>query len=312
MTYVRCLHEFHKVEDQMKLNHVDEYMSYLKNLLDYLVSFYRRTQPLVDLDDVFQEASVNFEKQWKDGKIAGWNAPENNNQIEATQSNLYCAPCEKQFASDGVYTSHLAGKKHKKAVLKQQQCSTNAKDGQKFAALTPQCTKESKKSIAWIETKIVKVRELLTEVFDATRAYIELKQTRTHEELQAEIAEEEEGVLADITMEDEEDEEDVPFYNPLNLPLGWDGKPIAYWLYKLHGLGVEYKCEICGNHSYWGRREFDQHFQQWRHAYGMRCLKIPNTKHFHDITLIEDALQRTLNVIFKNSFCHLIMCVTCS
>ena len=48
-----------------------------------------------------------------------------------------------------------------------------------------------------------------------------------------------------------------------------------------------YKCEICGNMSYWGRRAFDRHFQEWRHAYGMRCLKIPNTKHFHDITLIE-------------------------
>jgi splicing factor 3A subunit 3 len=31
--------------------------------------------------------------------------------------------------------------------------------------------------------------------------------------------------------------------------------------------------------------------QEWRHAHGMRCLKIPNTKHFHDITLIEDAIN---------------------
>ena len=30
--------------------------------------------------------------------------------------------------------------------------------------------------------------------------------------------------------------------------------------------------------------------QEWRHAHGMRCLKIPNTKHFHDITIIEDAI----------------------
>jgi len=35
---------------------------------------------------------------------------------------------------------------------------------------------------------------------------------------------------------------DAPIYNPKNLPLGWDGKPIPYWLYKLHGLGIEYKC----------------------------------------------------------------------
>lgn len=54
--------------------------------------------------------------------------------------------------------------------------------------------------------------------------------------------------------EEEESDEEGPIYNPLNLPLGWDGKPIPYWLYKLHGLGVEYKCEICGDYSYKGRR----------------------------------------------------------
>ena len=39
--------------------------------------------------------------------------------------------------------------------------------------------------------------------------------------------------------EDEDEDDDGPLYNPLNLPLGWDGTPIPYWLYKLHGLGVE-------------------------------------------------------------------------
>ena len=32
------------------------------------------------------------------------------------------------------------------------------------------------------------------------------------------------------------------------------------------------------------------HFQEWRHNYGMKCLKIPNTVHFKDITTISDAL----------------------
>lgn len=38
--------------------------------------------------------------------------------------------------------------------------------------------------------------------------------------------------------------DDKAVYNPLNLPLGFDGRPIPYWLYKLHGLGTEFKCEI--------------------------------------------------------------------
>ena len=56
------------------------------------------------------------------------------------------------------------------------------------------------------------------------------------------------------------EDDDNPQYNPKSLPMGWDGKPIPYWLYKLHGLGQEFKCEICGGASYWGRRAFEKHF----------------------------------------------------
>ena len=31
--------------------------------------------------------------------------------------------------------------------------------------------------------------------------------------------------------------------------------------------------------------------QEWRHAHGMRCLKIPNTRAFHNITKIQDAMD---------------------
>ena len=126
---------------------------------------------------------------------------------------------------------------------------------------------------------------------------VEKKQTRTFEEITRDMAlqEEDDARMADADADDAEGEEgdgadEAPIYNPLNLPLGWDGKPIPYWLYKLHGLNIEYKCEICGNYSYWGPRPFERHFQEWRHAYGMKCLGIPNTRPFHGITLIEDAL----------------------
>ncbi len=146
--------------------------------------------------------------------------------------------------------------------------------------------------IAWTEYRIAALCDLMLDVLTQTRRHAEKQQTRTVEEKEAEIEEEEQGMLPDLEEEDREAllEEGGAMYNPLNLPLGWDGKPIPYWLYKLHGLGVEYKCEVCGNQSYWGRRAFDRHFQEWRHSHGMRCLGVPNTKHFHDITLIEDVL----------------------
>ena len=54
----------------------------------------------------------------------------------------------------------------------------------------------------------------------------------------------------------------------------------------------EFKCEICGNYSYWGRRAFERHFKEWRHQHGMRCLGIPNTKNFNEITSIEVCFCR--------------------
>jgi splicing factor 3A subunit 3 len=147
--------------------------------------------------------------------------------------------------------------------------------------------------LALLEFKVTSLCEIMGDIISATRRHSEKQQARSVEERQQEIFEEEYGLLADGGQEGkeaEEEEDEGPMYNPLNLPIGWDGKPIPYWLYKLHGLGVEYKCEICGNQSYWGRRAFDRHFQEWKHAHGMRCLGIPNTKHFHDITGIEDVI----------------------
>ncbi|RUS18002.1 splicesome-associated protein, partial [Endogone sp. FLAS-F59071] len=126
---------------------------------------------------------------------------------------------------------------------------------------------------------------VLGEQREDTKANVERKQALTDRERTLEHEQE----TIDITMAESDDDDDDKIYNPLKLPLGWDGKPIPYWLYKLHGLGVEYPCEICGNYVYMGRKAFDKHFQEWRHAHGMRCLGIPNTRHFHEITMIEDA-----------------------
>ncbi|KAG1684621.1 hypothetical protein DVH05_010675 [Phytophthora capsici] len=274
------------------------YQQYLKDLKEYLLDFYRRTQPLVDLDDVIDETTAKFEKQWALRDIAGWESrQENDNTDDGKSSAHFCKLCNKQFKSEGVFNGHLNGKKHKKFAAAAANNTENGGAATNGANSSKDATKlleAKRKTIAFDEVLIRRMYELLTEVVQGTISYLELKQTRTHEELQAEIEEEEEGAFSDVDVEKEEEEgedEEEQLYNPLNLPLGWDGKPIPYWLYKLHGLGVEFKCEICGNHSYWGRRAFDRHFQEWRHAFGMRCLKIPNTKHFHDITLMRDAIQ---------------------
>ncbi|VFQ73678.1 unnamed protein product [Cuscuta campestris] len=148
----------------------------------------------------------------------------------------------------------------------------------------PQVNKDAK-DVAFMEAKLRKLCDLLEETIVLTKENVEKKHAQTYGEREAEREEEKEQA------ELESDDEDQQIYNPLKLPMGWDGKPIPYWLYKLHGLGQEFKCEICGNHSYWGRRAYERHFKEWRHQHGMRCLGIPNTKNFNEITSIEEAKQ---------------------
>lgn len=143
--------------------------------------------------------------------------------------------------------------------------------------------REKQKEIAALEAQAYRFSELLGEQRTATRENIQRKQARTD----AEREEEEEEAMSDSDSDDDDNE---VIYNPKNLPLGWDGKPIPYWLYKLHGLNISYSCEICGNQTYRGPKAFQRHFAEWRHAHGMRCLGIPNTAHFANVTSIEDAV----------------------
>lgn len=145
------------------------------------------------------------------------------------------------------------------------------------------------RSAAWLEARVAALASpdvgALAAELEATATAVEQKQARTYEEAAADA---EEAGGADLPPSDSDAEDDY-VYNPKDLPVGWDGKPIPFWLYKLHGLNKSFPCEICGGFVYRGRREFERHFREPRHAAGMRALGIPNTKEFLDVTAIEDA-----------------------
>jgi splicing factor 3A subunit 3 len=308
--YLGRFSEFEKVEKSKKNKAYFDYVSDMKN---YLIGFYTRTQPLVDLEDILKETLEAFSKQWDEDQqsraqsgsldLTGFT---NAKQLEALgldrlksaleAEELKCGGNLEQraarlFSIKGVPKDKIPKKLRAKGAKPKQ-----AEEGG-IASSSQAGSRGLSYQVAEAEIVTQKLCELLAEVIENTQTQVEKKQTRTVQELEAEQEEEEAGV-EDVAEEEESDDE-TPFYNPLNLPLGWDGKPIPYWLYKLHGLGIEFKCEICGNQSYWGRRAFDRHFQEWRHAHGMRCLGIPNTKHFHDITLIEDAINRKCRCFFR-------------
>uniref|UniRef100_A0A2K6MYR6 Splicing factor 3A subunit 3 n=1 Tax=Rhinopithecus bieti TaxID=61621 RepID=A0A2K6MYR6_RHIBE len=126
--------------------------------------------------------------------------------------------------------------------------------------------------------KIYEYVEILGEQRHLTHENVQCKQERTGKERE----EEEEEQISESESEDEENE---IVYKPKIQPLGWDGKPIPYWPYKLHGLSINYNCENCGNDTCRGPKAFQQPFAEWHH----RCLGIPNTAHFAKVTQIEEA-----------------------
>jgi len=283
----------------------DEYFNYVGRLADYLEGFLKRTRPLEDLDKVFTSIDHDFEKAWEEDSISGWGpevqpvgpaAP----VTEGTGEGVWCRDCEKEFKNDNVYKSHLSGKKHVKAVEARKVRGGNdrATNGESKNGLvnargaTMQRLKE--RAIAEREYRIRRLAAMMETVRTDTRVNVERKQGMTERERQMEL----DAFFAESTEapqrngdDDSDSDGDEKIYNPLKLPLAWDGKPIPYWLYKLHGLGVEFPCEICGNFVYMGRRAFDKHFNEARHIYGLKCLGITNTTLFREITGIEDALK---------------------
>lgn len=282
----------------------DQYFTYVGRLVAYLEGFMRRTRPLEDLNKFFMSFDQEFETAWEANEIPGWNpeaqavgpaAP----KTEGTGEGIWCPDCEKEFKNDNVYKSHLNGKKHIKAAEARKahdnlNSAVNGDVNGHGPGRSNAVKRLKDRAIAEREYRVRKLASAMETQRNDTRVNVERKQGMTERERQLELeamfAESTEAAPRGGESESDSDEEEK-IYNPLKLPLAWDGKPIPYWLYKLHGLGVEFPCEICGNFVYMGRRAFDKHFNEARHIYGLKCLGITNTTLFREITGIEDALK---------------------
>lgn len=281
--YLKTFDQFHDIPRYCKYKE-KAYTEYLDSIIAYMRGFLMRTQPMVGIEKLEAQFDKEFAERWADRGVPGWQEPTH-------KDPLFSLPSNKLFNNEAVKKSHENGKVYKKKVAEMQKLGFE--EQQKLTAES----EEEDRRVAHLESRAAKWHDLLSDTITETVQHLQKKQSQTVEEMEMDKEAEDSGDDVDdddgmdVGSEDmKDDDEDRPIYNPLNLPLGWDGKPIPFWLYKLHGLGIEYKCEICGNYSYWGRRAFEKHFSEWRHAFGMRCLKIPNTAHFKEITKIEDAL----------------------
>uniref|UniRef100_A0A8C3HZ34 Matrin-type domain-containing protein n=1 Tax=Chrysemys picta bellii TaxID=8478 RepID=A0A8C3HZ34_CHRPI len=300
LDYITYLSTFDQLFDIPKERKNAEYKRYLEMLLEYLQDYTDRVKPLLDQNELFGKIQNEFEKKWDNGTFPGWPKETSSALTHAgAHLDLSAFSSWEELASlglDRLKSALLAlglkcgGTLEERAqrLFSTKGKSLEALDSSLFAK-NPK-TKGSKrdternKDLAFLEAQVYEYVEILGEQRHLTHENVQRKQARTGEERE----EEEEEQISESESEDEENE---IIYNPKNLPLGWDGKPIPYWLYKLHGLNINYNCEICGNYTYRGPKAFQRHFAEWRHAHGMRCLGIPNTAHFANVTQIEDAVS---------------------
>ncbi|KAI0532340.1 hypothetical protein GGR58DRAFT_490649 [Xylaria digitata] len=275
----------------------DQYFAYVRHLALDLERFMRKTRPLENVDKVLSEFDKKFEEDWENDKVPEWNTEDSSaaSAKPSASEGIWCEACEKAFTNENVYKNHLSGKKHIRAEnerKKEQEESSGTTVGAKGGVSS---IRLKERVIAEREYRIKRLASAMSTERSDTRVNVERKQGMTDRERRqeidnvfsasisaAQVAEAEEG---------EEGDDDDKIYNPLKLPLAWDGKPIPFWLYKLHGLGVEFACEICGNFVYMGRRAFDKHFNEARHIHGLKCLGITNTALFRDIIHIDEALR---------------------
>ncbi|KAK6071010.1 Pre-mRNA-splicing factor sap61 [Seiridium cupressi] len=278
----------------------DQYFRYVGELAQYLESFMRRTRPLENIDKVIVDFDKEFGTAWEQDSVDGWKLETGSAAVQASTADaVWCADCEKEFKNENVYKGHLSGKKHVRAAADRQKRieesgDTNgishepSKGGESAARL-------KERAIAEREHRVKKLAAAMSTERSDTRVNVERKQGMTERERQQELdnlySSSNTAAQGPENEEGEEDDDEDRIYNPLKLPLAWDGKPIPFWLYKLHGLGVEFPCEICGNFVYMGRRAFDKHFNEARHIYGLKCLGVTNTALFRDITAIDEATR---------------------
>ncbi|KAJ1720972.1 Pre-mRNA-splicing factor sap61 [Coemansia erecta] len=278
------------------LKRLPAYTEYLTSLDEYFRGFFARSRPLFDLPGALDEARRQFDELWARQEVPGWEAAaeegkgEREGEGEEEGGGLVCATCNRTFEKQTTYAAHMRSRKHQKAVERAAgQTGAGNTGEQPKQQPKQQPNSASDRDIAWAETAVRTYAQILGTSIRDTRADIERRQALTDSERRRELEALDQDNEGEYSSDNDGSSEEQA-YNPLNLPLGWDGKPIPFWLYKLHGLGIKFTCEICGNTVYRGRKAYEKHFLETRHATNMRRLGIPNTRQFHGIAVIEEAM----------------------
>lgn len=177
LAWLKCFHRIPEALD-VSVKQNETYVQYLVDLSRYLTEYLRKSRPLDGLEDdarnlasralpLEAEFEETFKEEWASGSLFAW---EDTLKSINAQGSLYCWACERSFASEGVYKSHLLGKKHIK----------NAKKGNNDQGKL--------RMIAFLESWIMHLcsrADLLGSKLDATINQVRKKQSSSYDEIRA-------------------------------------------------------------------------------------------------------------------------------
>ncbi|KAL5216091.1 hypothetical protein ABZP36_007492, partial [Zizania latifolia] len=194
------------------LNSGRQYREYLEHILEYLTSFLYHTEPLQDTDKIFAKLESEFEEQWANGGVPGWenkdpekeSAPQESvidldyyttveELVELGPEKLKEALAARGLKSGGTVqqrAERLFLLKH--TPLVQLDRKHFAKGSHGSVSNNGNSIKDDlKKEIALMEIKMMRLCELLDEIIVRTKENAEKKLTLTYEEMEAEREERE-------------------------------------------------------------------------------------------------------------------------
>jgi len=86
LQYLEKFNSFFYIPEKCK--NMKSYTVYVNDLWNYLSDFFRRTQPLIDLNETIAEWKNTFDEKWNNGTISGWKSKQKNSGISAAPQPL--------------------------------------------------------------------------------------------------------------------------------------------------------------------------------------------------------------------------------
>jgi splicing factor 3A subunit 3 len=115
ISYIDYLKTFQGFRHLRRQTKNEDYLKYLIQLQEYLESFLKRVQPLVNHEKLMNKIGLDFEKSWENGTAPG-QQDEQETTTTTNGSPLFCEACQKTYSKETVFNAHLESKQHKKNV----------------------------------------------------------------------------------------------------------------------------------------------------------------------------------------------------